>query len=177
MGRTYTTHRNLTSRVEIEKLVRNLCEEAAAKARVMGLAGRYVGLSLRAGERKHVGPGWLASRSFSESFWGHMTLKHYSDDGREFFNLCMRLAKNWQIDNVRFAGVTLGMLTHKEYLATPLLPEDQNRQKVVKTIDRVNSKYGDYTVFPAQLLGMPIIMPEVNGYFGDRKYRLDFLGK
>ena len=40
VGRTYTAHKNLHSKPEVLKLVRNLAEETAAKARQMNLAGR-----------------------------------------------------------------------------------------------------------------------------------------
>ncbi|HSX19338.1 MAG TPA: hypothetical protein VLE91_04405, partial [Candidatus Saccharimonadales bacterium] len=72
-----------------------------------------------------------------------------------------------------FCGITLGMLTSADYMSTPLFPWDRRRQTLLSTLDKVNGKYGTYTVFPGQLLGMPIIRPEVNGYFGDRKYRLE----
>ena len=160
VGRTYTTHRNLTKKDEIERLVRNLCEEATAKARQMGLAGRYVGLALRGGE---------------QSVWGHRTLKKYIDDGHEMFNLCMLISKNWSLPYVRFGGVTLGMMTQNKFLPTPLFADEQRKKDLTTAIDKINGIDGEYTVFPAQLLGMPLIRPEVNGYFGDKKYRLDFL--
>lgn len=166
VGRTYTTHRNLTKKDEILKLVRNLCEEAAAKARQMDLAARYIGITLRGGE---------------DSKYGHLTLKNYMDDGKVFFDLCKRIISSWpfftspQNSYVRFCGVTLGMLAKKEILAIPLLSLDQKRQKLIEAIDKVNGKYGDYTLYPSQLLGTNLIMPEVNGYFGDKKFRLDFL--
>lgn len=176
VGRTYTTHRNLTTRAEILKLMRNLCEEAAAKARAMGLVGRYVGICLR-------GPSQLGGRfevDGKTSRFGHLTLKNYIDDGKVFFDLCSQISKGWPFGNadgyyVRFCGVSLEMLTKKEYLPYPLFTSDGIRQKLIKTVDLVNSKYGDYTVYPGQLLGMPIIMPEVNGFFGDKSYRLKFV--
>lgn len=176
VGRTYTTHRNLTNKSEITKLVRNLCEEAAAKARQMGLAGRYVGLTLRGGQSGHSRsePGRNLSHSGSEiGFYGHRTLKNYINDGKRLFDVCMAISKNWEIPNVRFCGINLGMLTKSEYSTTPLFLEDRQRGRLVRSVDSVNEKYGDYTVFPGQLLGIPIIRPEVNGYFGDRKYRLE----
>ena len=157
VGRTYTTHRNLYKRSEIEKLIRNLCEEAAAKARQMELAGRYVGIGLRGGE---------------ESRHGHLLLKNYIDDGKRLFDICLAISQDWNLPYVRFCGVTLGMLTEKDFLPIPMLPWDRRRTDLVLSIDRINNRFGDYTVFPGQLLGMPIIRPEVNGYFGDRKYRL-----
>lgn len=162
VGRTYTTHRLLTKKSEISKVVRNLCEEATFKARRMGLAGRYVGFSLREG---HGG----------RSFWGHKTLKNCICDGRTMFDLCQLIAKDWKVREVIFCGVTLGMLTHNFYQTSPILPQETKRNRLVKKVDEVNSKYGEYTLFPAQLLGMPIVMPEVTGYFGDRKYQIERL--
>lgn len=161
VGRTYTTHRNLYKRDEIERLVRNLCEEAAAKARQMGLAGRYVRLSLQGSSEKET-----------VTYYGHRTLKNYIDDGKRLFDLCREISGDWILPYVRFCGVTLGMLTKKEYLTTPLFFRDRRRADLISSVDKINSRFGDYTVFPSQLLGMPIIRPEVNGYFGDRAYRL-----
>src|SRR3989344_758358 len=119
VSRTYTTHRNLYQREGINRLVRNLAEEATAKAREMTMSGRYVGFCFR--------------------------------------------------------GVTLGMLVKNKYQPIPFFPTDQRRQKLIATIDKINQRFGDYTIFPAQLLGMDIIRPKVNGYFGDKSYRLRYL--
>lgn len=178
VGRTYTTHKTLYAPSEIWRLVRNLCEEAASKARQMGLAGRYVGLYFRSGRRPLEGTaasGWLASKNYTDSWGGHITLKNYIDDGKTFFNYCQEIARYWQMDSVRFCGVTLGMLKKNDTLPIPLFQADRLRKKLLRTVDLVNLKYGDYSVYPAQLTGMPLIMPEVNGFFGDKKYRLDFM--
>ena len=161
VGRTYTTHRNLYKLDEVFQLVRNLCEETAAKARQMHLSGRYVGFVLRG----------------QDMFYGHRTLKNYINDGKKLFDICVAISKNWNFCNtkdsyVRFCGITLGMLAPVKYNPTPLFPWDIKRNNLVSSLDRINGKYGDYTVFPAQLLGMQIIRPEVNGYFGDKVYRL-----
>ena len=39
-------------------------------------------------------------------------------------------------------------------------------------MDKINQKYGLFTVYPAQLLGGELIRPEVTGYLGDKYYRL-----
>lgn len=159
VGRTYTTHRLLTDRNQIKKLIRNLCEEACVKARKMNLCGRYVGFALR---------------SKNETWYGHKTLKNYIDDGKKMYDLCLQLAKNWQVKDVIFCGVTLAMLTNKNYMPLPLYTKDKKREELIVAEDQINNQFGDYTVFPARLLGMDIIRPEVTGYFGDKKYRLDF---
>ncbi|MBI2327468.1 DNA polymerase IV [Candidatus Curtissbacteria bacterium] len=222
VGRTYTTHRDLTNKDEVLQLMRNLCEETTAKARMMGLAGRYVGLTLRGssletkseyqksffeenGTQSETNSNVQNSKSKTVSnlgnldfdivsnfeirasnlyrgelsFYGHRTLKNYIDDGKRLFDICLAICKEWSVfaakPNVRFCGVTLGMLTEVRFLTTPLFSADRRRQDLVKTIDQINRRFGDYTVYPGQLLGMPIIRPEVNGYFGDKAYRLNFV--
>ncbi|GEM_PF-123373 len=183
VSRTYTPHRDLTTIEEVEKLIRNMCEEAASKARQMGLAGRYVALNLRGpklSSRGSSGP-WRSNEIASPtdrndvSLHGHRTLGTYLDDGKKMFDICMSICESWDIQKVRFCGVTLGMLTQSKYLSLPLFREDQKIQIIDTTLDTINARFGDYTVFPAKLLGMPIIMPEVNGYFGDKSYRLHYL--
>lgn len=171
VGRTYTTHRNLYKKEEVWRLTRNLCEETAAKARKMHLAGRYIGFCLRGGPARNAA---YSVAGGEVAMYGHLTLKNYIDDGRILFELCLAISKNWPLPYVRFCGVTLGMLTKSEYLPSPLFVADRRRVNLIKTIDKINGKYGDYTIYPGQLLGTSLIRPEVNGFFGDRKYRLEF---
>lgn len=169
VGRTYTTHRLLTTRAEVYQVARNLCEEAAYKARSMNLAGRYIGFMLRTG-----GKSWSGNnRGDIKSWYGHKTLKSYVWQGSDLFNLCRQISAGWDFKNIIFCGVTLGMLSALEAQPIPLFEKDRKMDKLVNSVDQVNDKYGHYTVFPAQLLGMPIVMPEVTGYFGDKKYQLD----
>lgn len=168
VGRTYTTHRKLTTRSEVYKVARNLCEEAAYKARSMNLTGRYVGFTLRTG-----GKSWSKNNDPDIKAWyGHRTLKNYIHRGSDLFALCRQISANWGFGDIIFCGVTLGMLTTLETQPIPLFEKERKLDKLVNSVDTVNNKYGDYTVFPAQLLGMPIVMPEVTGFFGDRKYQL-----
>lgn len=190
VSRTYTTHRDLHRPSEIWRLVRNLGEEAAAKARQMGMAGRYVGLVLRSG-RIHPGGGEFQpvhlrgevketagqhlEGGIGDGDWsGHKTLKTYLNDGKSLFDICRQIGSGWPIKSMRFCGVTLGMLAFANNLTIPLFASDRRRENLVKSVDVVNRRFGDYTLFPAQLLGTSIIRPEVNGYFGDKKFRLSF---
>lgn len=168
VGRTYTTHKLLNNKNDVYKLARNLCEEATVKARKMNLAGRYVGFFLRTSARKWSGE----EKKVTKSWYGHRTLKNYIDTGKEFFDICKLISKDWEFENIIFCGVTLGMLSKKEYVSLPIFENDVERENLIKALDRVNNKFGDYTLFPSQLLGMPIIMPEVTGYFGDKVYYL-----
>jgi hypothetical protein len=47
----------------------------------------------------------------------------------------------------------------------------QRREEMLKTVDRVNNKWGLFTLYPAVLLGEELIRPEVTGFLGDKYYR------
>lgn len=169
VGRTYTTHKPLNSRQDVYRIARNLAEEAAFKARTMGLAGRYAGFYLRTSARHWSGP---KDDENSKSWYGHRTLKNYISLGKELFEACKIISADWRFENIIFCGVTLGMLTRKDYQPASLFEETRRNMQLIEKVDAVNNKFGDYTIFPAQLLGMSIVMPEVTGYFGDKKFRL-----
>ena len=127
---------------------------------------------LRTSPKKWSGPKEVNSEI--QSWHGHRTLKNYIDSGKELFDICKLISENWDFKDVIFCGVTLGMLAKKEYLPLPIFEADRKLWNLIISSDQINNRFGDYTVFPAQLLGMPIIMPEVTGYFGDKAYRLRY---
>lgn len=172
VGRTYTTHRVLNSKAEIYKVVRNLCEETAEKAREMDLGGRQVAFFLRTTPRYWSGK---EKGDKAKSWYGHRTLSRYISSGRELFGVCQQIAEGWQMENIIFCGVTLGMLAKAGWQPVSIFKEDRKYARLVSSVDLVNRRFGHYTVFPGQLLGMPLVMPEVTGFLGDKKFRLNYL--
>ena len=47
----------------------------------------------------------------------------------------------------------------------------KQRVGLLKVVDKVNEKYGLFTMYPGVLLGSELIRPEVTGYLGDKYYR------
>lgn len=156
VSRTFTLYRDTADPGQIKAFLRNLVEEAAAKLRQMGLAGRQFGLGIRGGGSGRV---------------GHVTRKNFTDSGREIFEEVFGLWQDfgWQ-GPLRFAGVWVSLLQEKKTLPQPLFGRRQ--EELVQTVDKINRRYGDYTIFPATLINQTIIRPEVNGYLGDKQYTL-----
>lgn len=165
VSRTYTLHHNTRDPKIIKATLRNLCEEAAFKAREMKMAGRLVGLTVR-----------------GEYFSGykHKTLKFYVDTGKEVYDLVWRLYLdlNWS-GYIRFLGVFLSLLKSKNDLTLSLFPEDKKKEKLVTAMDAVNKKFGELTIYPGSILfgdpsagsGQGKFKSEVNGFLGDKAYR------
>jgi len=157
VSRTYTLHQNTRDIKVLKATLRSLCEEAAFKAREMGMAGRLVGLMIRGGN--------LADSK-------HKTLKFYVDTGKELYDLVWQLYLDikW-LGSVRFLGVWLSLLQSKNNLSLSLLPEEKKKENLITAMDAVNKKYGELTLYPAVLLQGEKIKSEVNGFLGDKAYR------
>lgn len=154
VSRTYTTYKELRSEVEIERLVRNLVEEAAAKLREMGMAGRTFGLNLSSSLRQ-------------ENFWQRLTTKTSTDDGLVVFDLLWKkFRQSPPLPGVRFAGVWISNLVFNYQL-----PIFKRRRELLAAVDKVNSRHGLFTVYPARLMSGELIRPEVTGFLGDKWYR------
>ncbi len=156
VSRTYTLYQDTTDQAKIKALLRNLVEEACSKLRQMGLAGRQFGVGIR-------GAG--------KSQFGHITAKNCLDDGRQIFAQIYTIYSTWQWRlPVRFAGIWISLLESKTNLTQPLF--GRRPDNLLRTVDKINLKYGSYAVFPASMLNGQIIRPEVNGYLGDKQYTL-----
>lgn len=148
VSRTYTTFSILNTQCSILKLVRNLVEEAAGKLREMGVSGRTFSLYLGEGHYR-------------------VTTKIPIDDPLVIYDLLSREYEKNPIAGVRQAGVFISNLVFSIQYSV-----FSRRENLLKSVDRMNQKYGLFTVYPAQLLGGELIRPEVTGYLGDKYYHL-----
>lgn len=154
VSRTYTTFEDLRSEKEVEVLIRNLSEEVAEKLREMGMAGRTLGLFVRSE---------IGSKSVRK------TLKDPTNDGMVIFEMLWREYLTNSLLPVRFAGVSVSNLVWEGQMF--ILEEVRKRNMVLKSVDKVNDKWGQFTIYPAIFLENELIRPEVTGFLGDKWYR------
>lgn len=156
VGRTITGYKLCNDEEQIKKTLLNLLEEATYKVRQMDLAGRGLGIFI-SGDNKS---------------WGkQLRLKYYVRHTNEIFNLLYyKLYRNFKRN---FPVIRYGMfvfdLKPMSQIPLSLLPSFQKNEKVYDTIDRVNNRFGLFTLRPATLAG-PVIRPEVTGYLGDKTF-------
>ena len=171
VSRTYTLRREIFDKEEILAVVRNLVEEAAEKLRRARMAGRQFGLMIRGrGSSSRVSK--MPPSIYSQSDVLLVTRKSYTSDPLTVFRELKRLfeKRRWQAP-VRFLGVWISLLAEESALADCFFPEARRRKLILAAQDRINQRFGNYTLFPASLLRTKIIMPEVNGYLGDERIR------
>ncbi len=159
VSRTYTTYKTLNSKFEILKLVRNLVEEVCAKLREMEMVGRTFILSLSGNSCQSCLP---AGR-----FSVRKTINTPTDDPLLIYDLFVREYERNTVTEVRQAGVWVTNLMDNGQLTI-----DRSRTSLLGSVDKVNQKFGLFTLYPASLLGNVLIRPEVTGFLGDKWYRL-----
>lgn len=159
VSRTFTLYENTTDLKIIKATLRNLCEEASWKVRLMKMKGREIGVAVRGGEK---------------SEYRHKTLKYFTDGGGDLFKIVWDLFEKmaWQ-GSVRFLGVWLGMLRPKNGLNLNLFPRENKKENLTAAMDKVNRKYGELTLYPAVMLQSVKIKSEVNGFLGDKGFRFE----
>ena len=157
ISRTFTLFKNTTSLTKIKQTLFNLCQEVGVKARDLKMKGRYVGLSIRGEER---------------AGFAHRTLKYFLADEYRIFKICYQLFNQLKWSHqVRFLGVSLSLLAKESDLTISFL-DNPKREELMRAMDKINHRHGDFTLYPACLLGGELIRPEVNGFLGDKQYQL-----
>ena len=106
-----------------------------------------------------------------DHFWARKTLHSSTDDPQIIYDLLARAYEQNPVTGIRQAGVSVSNLIFNYQF----LIFDQ-RQKLLNAVDKINQKYGVFTLYPAQLLGGELIRPEVTGYLGDKYYRFHSSG-
>lgn len=144
VSRTYTTYQTTSHKSQVTSLIRNLIEEACGKLREMGMGGRTISLRL-------------------DTYKFRKTLASLTSDPEIIFNL---IPKNIP-EAIRFAGLSISNL-----MFNVQCPMFNKREKLLKSVDKINDKFGLFTVYPANLLGNELIRPEVTGFLGDKYYQL-----
>lgn len=156
VGRSITGYKLCDNEEHIQAVLYNLTAEVTAKVRNMELAGRQVSIYLRGD---------------NDQRWGNfVTLKQPIRHTSEMFHIIydqmyQKWTRNFKV--IKFA-VRLSLLTPMNQ--EPLLPDWQRQNRLWNAIDKVNQKYGDYTLRSGLMKKKDIIYPEVTGFLGDAKY-------
>ena len=128
VSRTYTTYQVTSNKKQVTSLIRNLIEEACGKLREMDMGGRTISLRL-------------------DTYRFRKTLANLTSDPEIVFNL---IPKDLPTE-VRFAGLCISNLIFNLQFSI------FNKEKLLKAVDRINDKFGLFTVYPANLLGRELL--------------------
>jgi len=138
-GHSYTLPRDLTDTAEVKKVLLKLSEKVGRRLRKAGFMGRTFHLYVR---------------FFDLSGYGQrMTLRAYINDGYQIYKIGERLLERYRPRKpIRMIGISVTNILHTSQISLPLLPEDIREEKVLAALDKINDKYGEFTVFRGALV-------------------------
>ncbi len=136
ISHSYTLPAEIYERNIVFSWLRMLSEMVAQRARKSRCQGKTVSL-------------WINSRN--ESFVRQKTFSIPTNDGWEIFMRSRAIfgQKKGIFRPVRALGITLSSLIFDE--TPPLLPEQKRREALLMAQDKINARYGEWTISPAAL--------------------------
>ncbi len=148
VGHSTTLERNISGEQQILSVLWRLSEMVGRRMRREGFSGRTIALTVR-----------------YEDFYTltkRRTLRRYINSGQEIFEGAGRIFQSIvHRKAVRLLGVSVTNLSHCSQL--PLFEEEKKRLRISRAMDRINDRWGEFTITWAGLLdrsrGKGIISP------------------
>lgn len=141
IGHSYTLPRDLRSYEDVRSVLLLLCERVGVRLRRKGLMSRSVSVYFRFDD--HTG-------------WGtqHRN-REYILDGLQIHQAASNLFSEIPFFKpVRLIAVTVGELAKQVEVTKPLFLEQQHYEKLVEAVDKINARYGEFTVCRSSLINL-----------------------
>jgi DNA polymerase-4 len=134
IGHSMTLPHDIWRKKDIEAYILKLSEMVGARARRHGLTGNVISVTIR-------------YRDF-ETFSRQLKIGIHTNDTHSIFASAMKTAGDIRLrDSIRLLGIGLsGLRGAEEPVQLPLLREHSRRQDLLRTMDKINDRYGDLMV-------------------------------
>jgi DNA polymerase-4 len=139
VGHSMTLTRDISAREDILRYLLQLSEMVGRRARRYGVSGRTVSLYVRYAD-------------FFSSFGKQETLKSYISTSGDIYKAAVAILDTVELEQpVRLLGIKLtGLKHHSEQLA--LFPDERRHNELVRSMDSINDRFGEFTVTFGSLL-------------------------
>ncbi len=135
ISHSYTLPRHEINPQVIQAWIRLLSEMVGERLRQQNLVGRTVHL-------------WLSGPEIG-SFGAQKTNQNATNDSYEIYSRCLKIMANLvqKRPKIRALGVTASHLIFQD--SPLLLIEEKRREALIKALDRINSRFGEGSIYPA----------------------------
>ena len=133
MGHSCTLKIDTYNREVVQRYLLQLSEQVARRLRHGNYQGKTISLIVRKPDFETMGE--------------QTTLKFFTDDGVLIFHTANRILDKYSIEShgIRLVGVSVSNLTYQTS-QLPLFWAEQKRQLVLKAMDEINDKFGDFSI-------------------------------
>lgn len=158
IGHRHTINYDTGDQEEIKQILLKLSEMVARRLRRKNLLGKTI----------HC---WYRSAVFLGE--GMQITTPFTYDGLEIFKAAWKAFQTlWNGEKIRMVGVSVSNLKPTTPQTLSLLPETSKRETMLRVIDMVNDKYGEFTLQRGILLTSAKIRRKPNPFLSDRRFKL-----
>ncbi len=138
IGHSYTLPRDIVSLDDAKKVLLLLAERVGVRLRRKGLIGQTVSVYIRFNDR---------------TGWGQRhTQKEFVLGGYQIYTAGEKLLRYLPRDKaIRLVAITISDLAKQTETTRPLFETERRHEQLVKAIDKVNTRYGEFTIHRAVL--------------------------
>lgn len=156
MGHHYTLPRDVYGIAEVRHVLLRLAEMVGRRLRAENFAGRTITFGIR-----------TSDLLFHQK---QHTIPDYINDGYRIYREACGIMETLRIGGgIRMVGVSVSNLV-KDYRQISLLQEDRKNLSLLKALDRINDRYGEFTVGRASIVATPL-RKRVGGYAESKRLR------
>ncbi len=172
IGHRHTIDHDTNNPAEIKQILLKLTELIARRLRGKKLTGR----TIHCWYREAFNPAFHHDPTSGVGLIGdrmQITIP-YADDGLEIFKAAWKIfLQIWDKNNkIRMIGASISNLKSKNPQNLTFLEDNLRQQKILQAIDKINNKYGEFTLQRGVLLDCVKITRKPNPFLADRRFKL-----
>lgn len=96
----------------------------------------------------------------------------FTNDGLEIFKAAWKIFQNiWDGGKIRMIGVSVSNLKPQTPQNLSFLPEVRREEIITRALDKINDKYGEFTLQRGSLLTSAKIRRKPNPFLTDRRFK------
>lgn len=158
VGHRHTIDHDTSDPGEIKQILLKLTELVARRLRSKKLVGKTASC-------------WYRNADFTSN--GMQTTILHTNDGLEIFKASWKIFNQmWFGEKIRMIGVSVSNLKHATPQNMSLLADVKRQEVIIKTLDKINDKYGEFTLQRGILLNSARIYRKPNPFLSDRRFKL-----
>ena len=169
IGHRHTLYADTGDPLKIKQTLLKLSELIARRLRSKNLEGKTVSTYFRyAFNLEHFK---LTGQKF-EGFGMQCTIS-YSANGLEIFKAGLEsFLKMWNSSDIRMIGISVSNLRSKNLQTLSLFPEERRDEILTKVSDKINDKYGEFTLKRGILINSTKVKRMANPFLADRRFKI-----
>lgn len=169
IGHQHTISKDVSDPEEIKQTLLKICELVGRRARSKKLEGRTISFGFRYG----FNLAYFKETGHQFHGEGMQSTIPYTNDGLEIFNAAWKsFYKLWDGSPIRFVAVSLGNVKPTIPQNLSLLEEVNRREVITRALDKINDRYGEFTLQRGILLNSRNIRRLANSFMSDRRFEL-----